>query len=105
MYLDNVNETYKDIRNQSLSYKSELSHMGISMDGIFGDIDILNKSIEDISHNIISISQFSSSNQEGVDDIVRESEKLLDISQNLEELAENNNISISAISDELAKFK
>lgn len=105
LYLNNVTKTYGDIGEQYLSYKTELGSMEVSMDDIFQDVGVLNKSIDGISENIISISQSSSSNQAGVDDIVKGSEKLLDISLKLEELAKNNNISVSTISDELSKFK
>lgn len=105
IYLNNVTKIYKEIGEESLSYKTELTNMEVSMDDIFKGIDTLNKNVEEISKHIININHSSSSNKEGIDDIVKQSERLLDISQNLGVLAENNNECISEISDELSKFK
>ncbi len=104
VYLTGVNDTFKEVGEQSTTYTGDINELEASMKKIYNEVTILKSSMNNIRFNIENMVLATSNNEAGVKEIVGSAENLLSVLDNLSDLVEKNEKNIVSINDVLSQF-
>ncbi len=104
VYLTGVNDTFKEVGNQSSTYTGDIHELEASMKEIYDEVATLNSSMNDIKYSIENMVLATSNNEAGVKEIVDSAENLLSVLENLSRLIEKNEKNIASINDVMSQF-